>query len=126
MLSGQPHITTPGTLGQLLSCTQCFTTKPICRRLCLTSALRRGLSRCGKIFEGMARVEPGGCIRALLYMCALQARKCNPTCKALFDRLCAKGKPYRVALITVANKLLKQVFAIAKSGQPFQLPLEAV
>ncbi len=66
------------------------------------------------------------CIRALLYMCALQARKCNPTCKALFDRLCAKGKPYRVALIAVANKLLKQVFAIAKSGQPFQLPLEAV
>ncbi len=58
-----------------------FTTKPICRRLCLTSALRRGLSRCGKIFEGMARVEPGGCIRALLYMCALQARKCNPACK---------------------------------------------
>ena len=66
------------------------------------------------------------CIRALLYMCALQARKCNPTCKALFDRLCAKGKPYRVALIAVANKLLKQVFAIAKSGQPFRLPLEAV
>ncbi len=61
-------------------------------------------------------------IRALLYMCALKAKSCNPPCKALFERLRAKGKPFKVALIAVANKLLKQVFAIAKSGKAFQAP----
>jgi len=62
-------------------------------------------------------------IRALLYMCALKAKSCNPACKALFERLRAKGKPFKVALIAVANKLLKQVFAIAKSGKAFQAPV---
>ncbi len=61
-------------------------------------------------------------IRSLLYMCALKAKSCNPACKALFERLRAKGKPFKVALIAVANKLLKQVFAIAKSGKAFQAP----
>lgn len=61
-------------------------------------------------------------IRALLYMCALKAKCCSPACKALFERLRAKGKPFKVALIAVANKLLKQVFAIAKSGEGFQAP----
>jgi len=40
-------------------------------------------------------------------------------CKALFDRIVAKGKSKKLALIAVANKLLKQAFAIAKSGLPY-------
>jgi hypothetical protein len=59
-------------------------------------------------------------IRSLLFMCGIQAKKANPACKALFDRLLVKGKPYKVAIMAVANKLLKQAFAIAKSGSPFQ------
>ncbi|MBB5266571.1 hypothetical protein HNQ90_000128 [Algibacter amylolyticus] len=39
--------------------------------------------------------------------------------KAIFDRIVAKGKSAKLALITVANKLLKQAFAIAKSGLPY-------
>jgi len=62
-------------------------------------------------------------LRSLLYMCALKARNCNAACKALFDRLLAKGKPFKVAMIAVANKLLKQAFAIAKSGKAFQASL---
>ena len=31
----------------------------------------------------------------------------------------AKGKSKKLALIAVANKLLKQAFAIAKNGQPY-------
>ncbi len=61
-------------------------------------------------------------IRSLLYMCALKAKSCNPACKTLFERLRTNGKPFKVALIAVANKLLKQVFAIAKSGRAFQAP----
>ena len=60
-------------------------------------------------------------IRRLLYQCALQAKRCNPACRALYDRLKQQGKPFRVALIAVVNKLLRQAFAIAKSGQTFNL-----
>jgi len=52
-------------------------------------------------------------------MCALNAKKTNPACKALFDRLVANGKNKKLAIIAVCNKLLKQVFAIVKSGVPY-------
>tara|TARA_R110001592_G_scaffold64055_6_gene196644 strand:+ start:1127 stop:1321 length:195 start_codon:yes stop_codon:yes gene_type:complete len=49
-------------------------------------------------------------------MCSFTACKHNKACKALYDRIVAKGKSKKLALIAVCNKLLKQVFAIAKSG----------
>lgn len=61
-------------------------------------------------------------IRSLLYMCALKAKSSNQACKSLYDRLRAKGKPVKLALIAVANKLLKQAFAIAKSGKAYVAP----
>ena len=51
--------------------------------------------------------------RALLYVCAWSACKCNVSCKELYERLVQKGKPKKLALIAVANKLIKQAFAIA-------------
>ncbi len=58
-------------------------------------------------------------VRKKLYMCSLQASRYNKACADLYQRLLAKGKPKKVALIAVANKLLKIVFAIAKSGLPY-------
>jgi len=37
----------------------------------------------------------------------------------MYDRIVAKGKSKKLALIAICNKLLKQAFAIAKSGLPF-------
>ncbi|WP_427365557.1 hypothetical protein [Candidatus Caldatribacterium saccharofermentans] len=37
----------------------------------------------------------------------------------LYERLIARGKPKKVALIAVANKLLRQIFAILRSGIPY-------
>lgn len=61
-----------------------------------------------------------GQVRKVLYMAATSAIRCNKACKDLYERLKAKGKPYRVALIAAVNKLIKQVFAIAKSGEPYK------
>jgi len=49
-------------------------------------------------------------------MCSFTACKNNKGCKALYERIVAKGKSKKLALIAVCNKLLKQAFAIAKSG----------
>jgi len=52
----------------------------------------------------------------IFIMCSFNACKYNYACKAIYDRLVAKGKSKKLALIAVCNKLLKQAFAIAKSG----------
>ena len=56
-----------------------------------------------------------GHMRMLLYMCARSAIKYNKACRELYERLLAKGKAKKLALIAVANKLLKQAFAIVKN-----------
>ncbi|MBC7216941.1 MAG: IS110 family transposase [Candidatus Caldatribacterium sp.] len=58
-------------------------------------------------------------LRKLLYLAALSASRCNAQCRALYERLIARGKPKKVALIAVANKLLRQIFAILRSGVPY-------
>lgn len=60
-----------------------------------------------------------GSIRKLLYMCSWSAKRYNGPCKQLYDRLKAKGKAERVIKIAIANKLLRQAFAIAKSLSMF-------
>lgn len=58
-------------------------------------------------------------IRKLLYLAALSASRYNDACANLYNRLIEKGKPKKLALIAVANKLIKQIFAIAKSNKSF-------
>ena len=55
-------------------------------------------------------------VRNLFFMCSFNACKYNKACKAIYNRIVAKGKSKKLALIAVCNKLLKQAFAIAKSG----------
>jgi len=59
-------------------------------------------------------------MRDVLYMCAMSAMKTNTACKALYERLRAKGKSGKLALIAVCNKLLKQVFAVVKNNSLYQ------
>jgi len=49
-------------------------------------------------------------------MCSFNACKYNKACREIYKRIVAKGKSKKLALIAVSNKLLKQAFAIAKSG----------
>lgn len=75
----------------------------------------------GTSIRGKTRIckQGGGRLRHTLYMCALNAKETNPACKALFDRLVARGKNKKLAVIAVCNKLLKQVFGVVKSGEIF-------
>jgi transposase len=76
----------------------------------------------GKSVRGQSRISKAGnnVIRNLLFMCSFSACKNNKACKDLFDRIVAKGKSKKLALIAVANKLLKQSLAIAKSGMMYE------
>jgi len=72
----------------------------------------RGRARISKI--GNARV------RAILYMCALSARRHNPTLKAFADRLKEAGKPPKVVLVAVARKMLVIAYGVMKTRRPFE------
>jgi transposase len=71
----------------------------------------------GTSIQGKPKIckRGGKPLRDVLYMCAMNAMKTNPACKALYERLRAKGKTGKQGLIAVCNKLLKQVFAVMKS-----------
>lgn len=58
-------------------------------------------------------------LRTLFFMGAQSARLHNRACRALYERIRAKGKAKKVALIAVANKLVKQVFAVIKNQTMF-------
>lgn len=58
-------------------------------------------------------------IRKLLYLCTWSAKKYNQACIDMYNRLKEKGKPERVIKIALANKLLKQVFAIMKNNTTY-------
>ncbi|HEY8766868.1 MAG TPA: transposase, partial [Dehalococcoidia bacterium] len=45
-------------------------------------------------------------VRCVLYMAALVASRHNPAIRALYERLCAAGKPKKVALVAAMRKLL--------------------
>lgn len=72
----------------------------------------------GKSVHGTAHIcKMGmGWIRKLMYMCAISASRHNKACASLYERLRQKGKAVKIALIAVANKLLKQIFAIVKNN----------
>ena len=78
--------------------------------------------------RGRARIskQGNGKLRNLLFMCSFNACKSNVACKSLYDRIVAKEKSKKLALIAVANKLIKQSFAIAKSGLVYDAAYRSV
>lgn len=60
-----------------------------------------------------------GRMRQLLYLCSWTAKRCNPACRVLHDRLKEAGKPPKVINIAIAHKLLRQAFAVATTNRPF-------
>lgn len=71
----------------------------------------------GSSIRGKSRISKVGNkkVRNHLFLCSFTACKCNPQCNALYERIVNKGKSKKLALIAVANKLIKQAYGISKS-----------
>lgn len=59
-------------------------------------------------------------VRGVLYMATLTATRHNPTLKTLFERLSAKGKPFKVVMVACMRKLLTILNVMIKTNQPWQ------
>lgn len=88
------------------------------KQLCSYTGITPIIRQSGSSLYAKARISKMGNrkLRSMLFLCSFSAKKHNKACRDLFERMVAKGKPRKIALIAVCNKLLKQAFAIAKSG----------
>ncbi|AOW22059.1 transposase [Urechidicola croceus] len=90
-------------------------------QLCSYVGITPTIRQSGSSVKGRSRISKVGNkkLRNLLFLCAFSACKYNKACREIYERIVNKGKSKKLALIAVANKLLKQAFAIAKSGNPY-------
>jgi len=90
-------------------------------QLCSYVGITPTIRQSGSSVRGKSRISKVGNkkLRNLLFLCAFSACKYNKPCREIYERIVNKGKSKKLALIAVANKLLKQAFAIAKSGIPY-------
>lgn len=102
----------------LIVITDAFQSFENSKQLCAYLGLAPTIKTSGKSVRGQSRISKTGnsIMRNLLFMCSFTARERNKACRELYTRMVGKGKSKKVALIAVANKLLKQSLAIAKAG----------
>jgi transposase len=85
------------------------------------------LNLSGKSKHNRAGITPIGdaALRAALWMPTLTAVRKNPWLKAHYQRLLARGKLPKVALIACMRKLLTAIYSVAKHRRPFVPVLSA-
>ena len=86
-----------------------------------------GTSQSGKRQSQRAGLSPLGNarLRTALWMPVLTAVRRNPWLRAYYERLRAKGKLPKVALIASMRKLLTAIYSVAKNRRPF-VPMVAL
>ena len=89
--------------------------------LCSYCGITPIIRKSGTSVNGRPRISKMGNqkLRNLLFLCSFSASVYNKACKEIYQRITNKKKSKKLALIAVSNKLLKQAFAIAKSGIPY-------
>lgn len=87
-------------------------------QLCSYAGLTPIIRQSGSSVNARPRISKIGNqkLRNLLFMCSFTASVHNKSCSEIYQRITNKGKSKKLALMAVCNKLLKQSFAIAKSG----------
>ena len=58
-------------------------------------------------------------LRSQLYVAAVSSTACNSACREAFVKMKERGKAGKVAIIAVANKLIRQAFAVVTNNRPY-------
>jgi transposase len=79
------------------------------------------ISQSGQARPGRAPISPVGNaeVRASLWMPTLAAIRHNPWLRTYYQRLIARGKPPKLAIVASMRKLLTAIYSVAKSRRPF-------
>lgn len=107
----------PKSAAMLIAITGNFTKFSDYRQLVAYVGLNPSIFESGTSVKGKGHISKMGTarLRKLLYLCVWSAKKYNHHCKQMYERLKQKAKPEKVIKVALANKLLRQAFAIGKS-----------
>ena len=88
------------------------------KQLCCYAGITPTIRQSGSSVRGRSRISKIGNkkLRNQLFLSSFTACQYNKSCRELFERIVKQGKSKKLALLAVCNKLLKQAFAIVKSG----------
>ena len=97
---------------------ECFATS---RKFARFIGINPKINQSGTSVNGSNSISKCGnpYIRALLYMCTTASLRSKP-CAELRKRLLEKGKSKMLARVAVMHKLVKIVFGVIQSGEPFR------
>lgn len=107
----------PKSAAMLIAITGNFSKFTDYRQLVAYVGLNPRIVESGTSIKGKSHISKMGTarLRKILYMCAWSAKRYNACCRQMYERLKAKAKPERVIKVAMANKLLRQAFAIGKN-----------
>lgn len=91
------------------------------KQLCCYAGITPTIRQSGSSVRGRSRISKIGNkkLRNQLFLSSFTACQYNKACRELYERIVDQGKSKKLAMLAVCNKLLKQSFAIAKSGIPY-------
>lgn len=91
------------------------------KQLCCYAGITPTIRQSGSSVRGRSRISKIGNkkLRNQLFLNSFTACQYNKACRELYERIVDQGKSKKLAMLAVCNKLLKQAFAIAKSGLPY-------
>jgi transposase len=106
----------PKTAQVIISCVpEIRTGKLTSKQIARLAGLAPMLQQSGK-WTGESHIQGGRAnVRSALYMASVSAIKKDGVFKALFDRIRAKGKAYKVAMVAVMRKLITVLNAMIKN-----------
>ena len=109
------------TIAWLLTTTINFTLTVTPEAAVNYAGLAPQLRQSGSSVRGRPSIGQGGNahLRRALYMATLSALQHNSVIRAFYTRLCAAGKPRKVAVCAAARKLLRIAWAVASKDQDF-------
>lgn len=109
------------TAVMLIVLTRAFTRFPSAKQFAAYVGITSFVRQSGTSVKGSGAITKMGHarMRALLYMAALAAKRKNQACHTFAARLTANGKPPKVVRIAVANKLIRQAFAVVEKQEPY-------
>ncbi len=111
----------PKTAIEMIIITEAFDRFTDIKALCAYVGVSPTTWRSGTSLKGQGHIAKlgQGRMRQLLYLCSWSAKRCNPPCRALHQRLAAAGKPRKLINIAIAHKLLRQAYAVATQKTVF-------
>lgn len=105
------------TAMMLIAITNNFTKFNSSKKLSAYVGLTPRIYESGTSVKGKGHITKMGNrhLRKLLYLCAWSAKHHNQHCIQMYNRLHERGKPEKLIKIAIANKLLRQAYAIGSS-----------